>query len=178
MATLIRTDEVGSTTVRAAADGDVVALERIITRYHRDMARVCVVVCGGDADLAEDAVQVAWTIAWRKLGGLRDPERLRPWLVAIAANEARRLVKSQRRLVEIPVHAPTELGDPSLASASLDLRAALQRLKPEDRTILALRHVAGLDSVEIGQAIGMSASGVRSRLERVLARLRTELDDG
>jgi DNA-directed RNA polymerase specialized sigma24 family protein len=37
--------------------------------------------------------------------------------------------------------------------------------------------VAGLDASEIGQALGLSSSGVRSRLSRLIAQLRTELDD-
>ena len=46
-----------------------------------------------------------------------------------------------------------------------------------DRTLLGLRYVAGFDATEIGVAMGMSASGVRTRLSRVLDRLRTEVDD-
>ena len=45
------------------------------------MTRVCFVICG-DLDIADEAVQAAWPIVWRKLGGLREPERLRPWLVS------------------------------------------------------------------------------------------------
>ena len=176
---MITAGEIGAATVKAAAGGDVAALERIIGRYHRDMARVCMVVCGGDADLADDAVQAAWSIAWRKLDRLRDPERLRHWLVAIAANEARRLARDRRkRVIEILVDPTGGLGDPAGSAAAIDLRTALRALKPEDRAILALRHVAGFDSVEIGRIVGMSASGVRSRLERLLARLRMELGDG
>jgi RNA polymerase sigma-70 factor, ECF subfamily len=172
-------ESIASATVRAAAAGDVDALERIIARHHRDMARVCVVICGGDADLAEDAVQAAWPIAWRKLDTLRDPERLRPWLVSVAANEARALVRRRRGpVIEIDIaDVASDRDDPARSASVLDLRAALRRLDADDRTLLALRHVAGFDSGEIGLAIGMSASGVRSRLERLLARLREDLGD-
>ena len=171
------TAEVGSGILAQALSGDATALERIIVRYHPDMARICVVVTG-DPSIAEDAVQSAWEIAWRKLHTLRDPERLRPWLMAIAANEARQLIRKQRRHVVMEIDV-ADVGDDDHDPASWtdrsDLRAALRRLSPEDRTILALRYVADFDSGEIGRAIGMSASGVRSRLERLLARLRTEL---
>jgi RNA polymerase sigma factor (sigma-70 family) len=170
-------EDLASTMVAAAATGDVVAFEQIIERHHRDMARVCVLICGGDADLADDAVQAAWSIVWRKLHTLRDPERLRPWLVSIAANEARHLVRNRRAtVIEIPV-SHTSPDDLSRLDALLDLRTAIRRLDPDDRALLALRHVAGFDSTEIGRAIGMTPSGVRSRLERLLARLRRELDD-
>jgi RNA polymerase sigma-70 factor (ECF subfamily) len=173
-------DDVASGVVALAASGDVRALEQIVARYHDDMTRVCVVVCGGDADLAQDAVQSAWPIVWRKLGTLRDAGHLRSWLVTVAANEARQLLRQRRRgaVVEIDVAdvGSTE-GDPSDSIGSVDLRAAVRRLDPRDRSLLALRYVAGFDSSELGRAMGMSPSGVRSRLERLTARLRTELED-
>ena len=85
-----------ATTVERAIAGDEVAFARIVAAYHLDLVRVAFVICG-DEGLAEDAAQAAWWIAWRKLPSLRDPERLRPWLVAVAANEARKLVKREHR---------------------------------------------------------------------------------
>ena len=82
--------------VQAAVAGDEVAFARIVQAYHGDLVRVAFVVAG-DEQLAQDAVQSAWSIAWRKLGSLRDPERLRPWLVSVAANQARQMVRSQNR---------------------------------------------------------------------------------
>src|SRR5258706_752050 len=84
--------------VRRAASGDTVAFTRLVVEHNPAMARVAYVVCG-DVELARDAVQVAWSIAWRRLGNLRDPEHVRSWLVAIAANEARQQVRRRRRHV-------------------------------------------------------------------------------
>ena len=66
--------------------------------------------------------------------------------------------------------------DPSDTIALVDLERALRRLGPDDRLVIALRFVAGLDSTEIATQLGGSASGVRSRLARILARLRLDLD--
>lgn len=57
--------------IRLAAAGDTVEFARIVAAHHADMTRVAYVVCGGDQELAADAVQAAWTIAWKKLGSLR-----------------------------------------------------------------------------------------------------------
>ncbi len=165
--------------VSEAAAGDVGAFARIVAEHHDDMARVCFVI-SGDRDMAQDAVQAAWAIAWRKLVSLREPDRLRPWLVTIAANEARQALRRQRRhgVVEIGVaDVGSRQHDPSLLTARIDLAAALRRISPEDRAILALRHVSGFDATEIGREMGISASGVRSRLARAAARLRSELGD-
>lgn len=181
MASAIGTPDIlAASIVAAAAAGDVRALERVIDRHHRDMARVSVLICGGDADLAEEAVQAAWSVAWRKLHTLREHDRLRSWLVSIAANEARHLVRARRRGVIELTLADQGSGrfDPAELAPLLDLRAALGRLGPDDRALLALRHVAGFDSSEIARALGISPSGVRSRLERLRAALREELGDG
>jgi RNA polymerase sigma-70 factor (ECF subfamily) len=165
--------------VRLAIDGDEAAFARIVAAHHRDMVQVCYVICG-DLDLADEAVQAAWPLAWRKLGGLREPEHLRAWLVSIAANQARDLVRRRQRhpVVELDLAEGRDAGDdPGIRASDIDLRNALARLKPDDRALLALRYVAGLDSFELARAIGLSPSGTRARLGRLLARLRTELRD-
>src|SRR4051794_8453456 len=93
---LSATGAIPASIVEAAAAGDTMAFARIVQAHHDDMARVCQVITG-DPDLAQDAVQAAWPIAWRRLRSLRDPQKLRPWLVTVAANEARQLLRKQHR---------------------------------------------------------------------------------
>ncbi len=165
--------------VSAAAAGDTMAFARIVGTHHDDMARVCLLICG-DPDLAQDAAQAAWPIAWRKLSTLREPDKLRPWLVTIAANEARHLIRRERRdrVVAIEVaDVGSSRGDPGARVADADLLIAVRRLSADDRELIALRYVAGFDSTEIGRALGRSPSGVRSRLSRLVERLRRELGD-
>jgi RNA polymerase sigma factor (sigma-70 family) len=167
--------------VARAATGDEPAFARIVAAHHDDMARVAFVVCG-DVELAQEAVQAAWQKAWAKLGTIRDADRLRPWLVSIAANEAKQLARSRNRRwmreVAIEGDQPADASlapDPSNRAAELDLANALAGLEPDDRTLIALRYAAGLTSDEIGRAIGMTGGGVRARLARLLNRLREEL---
>ena len=82
-------------TVASAASGDEIAFARIVAAYNGEMHRVCVVVAR-DRVIAEEAVQAAWLVAWRKLGDVREPERVRPWLVSIAVNEVRQLLRKQQ----------------------------------------------------------------------------------
>ena len=91
------TTETSAGLMRLAADGDEVAFAGLVDAHHADMSSVCFVVTGGDIELTEEAVQSAWPIAWRKLHTIRDPERLRPWLISIAVNEARQLARRRRR---------------------------------------------------------------------------------
>jgi RNA polymerase sigma-70 factor (ECF subfamily) len=169
--------------VRAAASGDGVAFERLVALHHEDLRRVCSLVTGNDS-VADDAVQAAWAIAWRKMGAVRDPGRFRAWMASVAINEARRQIKrgGRRNVVEIQPNESADIGfgsggDPQSAVSSIDLRNALSRLSPDDRALLGLRYVAGFDSGEIAAATGRTASGVRSRLARLLDQLEKELGD-
>jgi RNA polymerase sigma factor (sigma-70 family) len=165
-------------TVRLAATGDSAAFARLVDLHHGAMARVAYTVCG-DAELARDATQQAWEIAWRRLSGLRDHGQVRAWLVAIAANEARQAVRRRRSrpVVDINERLDTAPGaDPADRIGTVDLARALAHLSADDRALIALRYVAGLDATEIATGLRMSPSGVRSRLARLLQRLRTELD--
>jgi RNA polymerase sigma factor (sigma-70 family) len=174
--------ETSARLMRLAVEGDEVAFARIVDDHHADMSRVCFVMTGGDAELTADAVQSAWPIVWRKLSTVRDPERLRPWLISIAVNEARQLARRRRRGRVLEISVGTEPGattpDPAARAGDIDLHNALARLKPEDRELIALRYVAGFDSTELARAMGMTPSGTRARLARLLGRLRSELGDG
>jgi len=175
----VRDPAIMESTLRRAASGDEAALALLIAEYHDPMVKVAYVVIG-DAELAREAAQIAWTVAWPRLRSLRDPERVRPWLVAIAANEARQLMRRERRRTVVEISTGPDdrrTGDPSDAIGVLDLKRALRRLGPEDRAFLALRFIAGLDSTQLGEQSGMSPSGVRSRLSPLLERLRKDLDD-
>ena len=165
------------TTVRRAADGDASAFARLVSTHHASMARVAYVICG-DPDVTQDILQSAWTIAWRRLHELRQPDQVRSWLVAVTANEARQTVRRRRtiRVVDVSEAFGVVGGDdPASTIGLVDLQRALRGISAEDRSLLALRYVAGLDSTEIAAQLGGSASGIRSRLARLLDRLRPDL---
>ena len=165
-------------TVERAASGDKAAFARLVAQHQASMSRVAFVI-SGDADATRDAVQNAWSLAWRRLSGLRDPAQVGPWLIAIAANQAREGLRTHRRRQVLDVSeslAPRAGSNPADSIELLDLQRALAQLKPDDRHLIALRYVAGFDSTEIARQTGMSASGVRTRLSRILVRLRAEID--
>ena len=166
------------TTVELAASGDEVAFARLIAEHHEPMVRAAYVVVG-HPELAREAAQNAWVIAGKRLSSLRQPERVRSWLVAISANEARGLVRraKRRKVAEIQDAPPAPVLEPTDAIDLIDLERALAKLTPDERGLLALRYVNGLDSTDIAHQLGISASGVRSRLSRLVERLRKELDD-
>ncbi len=176
MAQRDRTDVLAS-----AAAGDEIAFRRLITEHHDDMRRVSAYI-SGDITLAEEATQAAWVIAWKRLRDVREPSHLRPWLITVAANEAKKLLRKRRTRArfEIATDASREPGgrDPASGVTGLDLREAISRLDPDDRALLAMRYVAGFDSNELAAATGKKPPAIRQRLKRLIDRLREDLSDG
>ncbi len=167
--------------IASAAAGDDLALRQIIAANHDDMRRVCQYVTRDHA-ITDEAVQAAWSIAWRKLGSVRESRRLKPWLISIAVNEAKQLLRRRRRraVIELTVDPSDRRGgmDPAAAVGSIDLRSAIERLDIEDQALLAMRYVVGFDATELSVATGISPAGTRTRLKRLLDRLRQDLADG
>ena len=174
-------DRAGAGLLESASAGDHAAFRRIIADHHEYMRRVAAYI-GGSHAIAEEATQAAWLIAWKRIGNVRDEEHLRAWLIEVTANEAKRILRKQRRRAEfeLAAEASSEPGgaDPATGVAAIDLDAAMARLAPDDRALLAMRYVAGLDSNELSMATGISPSGTRSRIQRLLKRLREDLRDG
>jgi RNA polymerase sigma factor (sigma-70 family) len=156
--------------LRDAMRRDAGAFERLITAYDADLKRVCFVIVG-DRDGTQDAVQSAWEIAWRKIDQVREPKKVRSWLVAVAANEARRIARGRRYL-------PVPEGDAAADTHNdIDLGIALRGLPAHDRQLLALLYVGRMTSAEAATYLHLSAAGVRTRKARLLGRLRRELGD-
>lgn len=141
------------------------------------LVRLSIVICGS-RELAEDAVQNAWETAWQRRSDLRDGKKAKAWLVAIAANEARMLARRGRLRLRIESILARDRSDSvqPIDGASTDLRAALAKLSAEDRSLLALRYVAGYTSPEIADITGSTPGVVRVRLSRLHRRLRKDLE--
>jgi len=159
-----------------ARAGERDAFTELVERHHQELVRISYAITG-DLDAARDSAQLAWIKAWQRLPSLREPDRLRAWLIAIAANEARQHIRAaRRRRVREITPIDTETGAPETGHADrLDLATALARLDPPDRQLLAMRYLAGLTADEIAAQTGRSPSGTRTRLSRLVARLRKDM---
>lgn len=132
-----------------------------------------------DGELARDAVQDALIRAWRDLPGLRDPERFDAWLHRLTVNTCLDLIRHRkRRVMEVelsPLHHPaTDDVATSLADRQL-LDAALARLDPGHRAVVALHYLLGMPLPEVARALGIPSGTAKSRLHYSLAAMRTHV---
>lgn len=113
--------------------------------------------------------------AWERIGSLRDPAALRPWLLRIAARHAlarrRRTVPSLTLLAGAAAEISREADPEHIALAE-----ALDRLPPRQRACLSLHYYAGVSVAETADALGISPNTAKFHLKAGLERLRTALD--
>ncbi|HEV2006633.1 MAG TPA: sigma-70 family RNA polymerase sigma factor [Candidatus Limnocylindrales bacterium] len=134
--------------------------------------------------------QETFIAAWRQVRALRDPARLEAWLARIAVNAARMTVRGRGRRALREIHEVTAGGEMlgSIPNASLDraqradhdsrrLAAALDRLDPDRRAILAMRHLEGRGIPEIAAMLGIPEGTAKSRLFAARKALQIELDE-
>jgi RNA polymerase sigma-70 factor (ECF subfamily) len=158
------------------ARGDHSAFTELVAAHDSDMVRLCFLI-SSDAELARDATQNAWQRLWSKPPRLRDESKLRSWLLSVAANEARQMIRRRGigRVREIQAESRSASLDNERSDDRLDLQAVLSRLEPADRELLGLRFLFDMSSDQIGAHLGISAEGARTRLHRLLVRIRREL---
>lgn len=131
-----------------------------------------------DREAAEDAVQEAAVRSWRKLGNLKPGTPMRPWFLAIVANQCRTATRgrwwSVLRLQGNGSPAAGSFEDRIVRGA--DLRAALRRLALDQREALVLRYYLDLPLEEVAAITGVPVGTVKSRVNRGLAAMRQHFE--
>ena len=124
-----------------------------------------------DRAAAEDAVQEAAVKAWRNRSRFRPGAELRPWFLAIVANECRTARRSRWwRVLRFPEVSASRR--PARLEERLDLDAALARLAPQHLLVLSLYYHLDLPIAEVAGVLGCSEGAARQRLHRALVALR------
>src|SRR4051812_42927297 len=134
----------------------------------------------GDRSAAEDVVAQAFERAYRKRRSF-DARRGSPraWVFGIARNAALDELRRRRRsaaLVAEPADVVAPGDDDEDAARRATVRAALERLEPRDRELVALRYHGGLSNAEAARVLGTSESNAGTRLHRAMTKLREACD--
>ena len=167
-----RSGDDDATLARAAAAGDRAAFAEIYDRYADRLHDFCVGMLR-DRDAAADCVQDVFVTAATKLVQLREPERLRSWLYAIARSEALSRIRDRKReqLSEELPDMPSSEPDPATLAARGELadliHEASRGLTDRDRVVLELAYRQGLDGPELADALGVTARNANTLVERL-----------
>ncbi len=165
--------------IRQVAQGDERALSELYDRYARPVYATGVRLLG-DAHLAEELVQDAFTNVWRAAASF-DPSRasFATWLYRITRN---RSVDLSRRRRARPQSAGENLlravpggPEPEASVDGWDVARALSRLPEEYREVLTLAYFEGLSQREISLRTGVPLGTIKSRTTAALMRLHRSL---
>ena len=136
-----------------------------------------------DRAAAEEVTAQAFERAYRKRRSFR-PSRgtQEAWLFGIARNAALDELRHRKRRAVLEadpedVHAVGLDEEADGAIRREAVRAALGRLSPRERELVALKFAGGLSNDEIARVLGISASNAGTRLHRTLEKLRKECDE-
>ena len=166
---------------------------RCLETDRRFLWALCYRMTGNAAD-ADDIVQDTFVKAIEKPPSRLD-EPLRPWLVRVAMNLSRDLLRRRRRrgyegawlpspiptddTSDLPSYEPPSAVEDSpctryelIESISIAFLLALEALTPSQRAVLLLRDVFDYSTDETADALGMTASNVKVSLHRARARMR------
>lgn len=171
-----------------AAGGDPDAsVDLIRFWYRRHAARVYRYVRwrSGSRETAEAVVSDVFLEAWRSSGDY-DPEKgsVESWLLGIARNVMRREQRRREREAEpfdpsdleaLPSREPTPEEETFRGDRRRRLLEAVWELPREDRDLVALIYGAELSSQRAARLLETTPGAVRTRLHRILRRLRDEL---
>lgn len=162
--------------------GDVEVFRVLVERYRDRYSRYAVHMLGNRED-AEEALQDAFTRAYRSLARCEDPERFGAWLFRILVNRcrtigarrgrrARTFVSDEVAVLEAAVEHPADRG-----AWREEIDRALERLRPEQREAFLLKYVEELGYDEMSRLTGVGVSALKMRVMRACDRLRELLGE-
>jgi RNA polymerase sigma factor (sigma-70 family) len=169
-----------SEVVAAIVAGDPAGLAEAYDRYAAPLYTYCRTLLREPADAA-DAVQDTFVIAASRLSALRDPERLRSWLYAVARNECHRRLRGgmdYAPLEEAPDVTDESANVPSdteRAELRALVNAALGGVGPAEREVLELQLRQGLVGGEVAEVLGVARNHAHALLSRARDQLHTSL---
>src|SRR5580704_14768225 len=127
-----------------------------------------------DPDPSHAAVQQSAFKAWRKLNQLHEGKPARPWFLAIVANQCRS--ERRRHWWSVVRMADVDATQTDVKSDRLDINRELAKLPREDRLALFLYFYLDLPMEEVGDVLGVSAAGAKTRVYRAAKKLRPGLE--
>jgi RNA polymerase sigma-70 factor (ECF subfamily) len=157
------------------AQGDERALSELYDRYSRPVYATGVRLLG-DAHLAEELVQDAFTNVWQGAASF-DPQKasFATWLYRITRNRAvdlsRRRRARPRPTGEEALRTVSGGPEPEAGVDGWDVARALSRIPEEHREVLTLAYFEGLSQREISRPTGVPLGTIKSRITAALKRL-------
>jgi len=167
--------------VKKAVDGDFEAFGKLHTICIVPIYRY-VLYQVRDKMTAEDITEEVFLKAWRAIGSCRGKEAtFSSWLYRIAHNQVIDTLRRQQKQVPLEMTALADVQAPLDLDVKLEqqqLLKAIIRLPPNQKQVIILKFIEGLNNDEIGQIMGKNQGAIRILQMRALATLRFIMSQG
>lgn len=154
-----------------SAEKEKLVHETLVKEYDK-FYRLAYSYVKNEAD-AMDIVQESAYKAILKSDGLKSKEYIMTWLYRIVVNEALQFLRKQKK--EVVLDTMEEEGT-SDQYADIDLETAIEKLTPEDQTIIRLRFFEDMKIADVADILQLSENTVKSRLYRAMEKLKLQLE--
>ena len=153
-------------------------LNDAVTRWEKQILHLCFAYLG-DTALAEDAVQETFFKAWKHYGDFRGEAGEKTWLMRIAMNTCRDLLKSSWARNTDRSVTPDLLPEGSVPFEERDdtVTRAVMSLPPRLREVTLLRWYQGLSLEEMTRVLRLPRSTVNYILKKAKTMLKGKLED-
>lgn len=162
--------------VAALVEQHPAAVRVLWDRYATQVRRLLRRTLG--ADEVDDATQEVFLRVLAKISVLREPSKLRSFVVGVTIRVAREIARHRRvrRLLSfLPMSSLPEPAVPPADFASAELQAhldaLLERIDGETREVFVLRFVEEIPATEIADALGCSLATAKRRIKRARERV-------
>jgi RNA polymerase sigma factor (sigma-70 family) len=158
-----------------ARQGDLAALERVLTRSRQDLRRYAEYHCA--INDVEDAIQETLILVTRKLRTLRELDAYASWLFRIVKRECNRMKRATRHLLMEPADLEEIEGPHCPAPSGLvrDVANALAALPAHYREVILMRDLEGHSIAEIAETLSLHPEAAKARLHRARSLARQYL---
>lgn len=170
--------------IRRCLGGEVKCYETLIERYSGRIVNLAFAMTG-DRSYAEDIAQEAFVRAYRSLPKFQGKAKFSSWLYQIALNLCKDHLKAKSRHARPAGEDQLESvdGNPREEASrvvldqefSEKMKVAINALPLVYRESFVLRHLQGLDYVDVAAITGVPADTVRVRAYRAREMLREKL---
>lgn len=167
--------------IEKAQKGDKIAFTKIIHLIDEDLYKIARIRISNEADI-EDAIQETMIETYKSIKKLKDPQKLKKWVIKILINKCNRIYRCKYKkdisLEESNVSNYIISNTYKEVESNLNFYSMLKNLKYKERIIIVLYYMEEYSVKEIKQITGMNENTINTYLHRARKKIKNNFEKG
>lgn len=167
--------------VLKAQKGDVDAFTQIVLELENDLYKIAKTRISNESDI-QDAIQETIIQTYKSINKLKDPRKLKKWLIKILINKCNRIYRRKYKkdisIDEYNLENYIIVNDYKNIEDDLDFYSLIKNLKYEERIIIILYYMEQYTVSEIKEILGMKENTIRTHLFRARQKIKSNYKGG